>query len=142
MDIYVMRHGKTIWNEKGITQGRSNNHLSKSGVEKTKQVAKEYANVKFDLIICSPLFRTVQTANLMNVYHNVKIIKDASIIEVDQGIFAGRHKDSLTPEEKILKYRKDKSCGMESYQEVLDRSKVFIESLKNFDNAEIKHFKI
>ena len=130
-----MRHGTTVWNEKGITQGRSNNRLSKNGVEKTKQVAKKYANVKFDFIVCSPLFRAVQTANLMNTYHNVKIKKDMNLIEIEQGIFTGRHKDSLTPEEKILKYRKDKSCGMESYQEVYDRSKVFVESLKKYDTC-------
>ena len=73
MKIYVMRHGTTIWNEKGITQGRTNNHLSSSGVELTKKTSKEYQNTKFDVIICSPLFRTVQTVNLMNKYHNVDL---------------------------------------------------------------------
>ena len=31
MNLYIMRHGTTTWNEKGITQGRSNNKLSKKG---------------------------------------------------------------------------------------------------------------
>ena len=33
MNLFVMRHGTTVWNEKGITQGRTNNRLSKSGIE-------------------------------------------------------------------------------------------------------------
>ena len=76
MNIYVMRHGTTVWNEKGITQGLTNNRLSKNGVALTEKVSLEYKNIKFEAIYCSPLTRTVQTANIMNKYHNLKIIKD------------------------------------------------------------------
>ncbi|MGN1208302.1 MAG: histidine phosphatase family protein, partial [Christensenellales bacterium] len=87
MNLFVMRHGTTIWNEKGITQGRSQNRLSKTGIELAKERAKEYANTKFDVIVCSPLMRTVQTANIMNKFHNVKILKDERLLEIDQGYF-------------------------------------------------------
>ena len=130
MNIFVMRHGTTVWNEKGITQGRTNNRLSKSGIELTKQKAKDYENVSFDVIYCSPLMRTVQTANIMNSFHNVSIIRDDRLIEIDQGIFSGRHKDDLTEEERKLKFARSKSCGMESYQSVYDRSKLFVEDIK------------
>ena len=125
-----MRHGTTIWNEKGITQGRTQNRLSKSGVELTKQVAIEYKNCKFEAIISSPLMRTIQTANIMNKYQNVKIIKDDSLIEIDQGIFTGRYKNSLTDDEKKLRYNRDKSAKMESYEECFNRIKAFITTLK------------
>ena len=68
MNIFVMRHGTTVWNEKGITQGRSNNRLSSNGIEMVEQVAKEFKNVNFDVIFCSPLMRTVQTAKIMNKF--------------------------------------------------------------------------
>ena len=131
MEIYVMRHGTTVWNEKGITQGRTNNRLSKNGISLTKQVSKQYKNTKFDLIVCSPLMRTVQTANLMNYYHNVKILKDVLLIEIDQGIFTGRHKDSLSKQEFELKNQRSKKCGMESYQQIFDRTKQFVKDLKD-----------
>ena len=132
-----MRHGTTIWNEKGITQGRSNNHLSKSGIELAKQTALEIKDVNFDAIFCSPLFRTVQTANIVNKFHNNKIIKDEKLIEIDQGIFTGRKYTSLTEEEKQLKKSKSKKCGMESYEEVYLRTKEFIDNLKikNYNNV-------
>ena len=130
MNIFVMRHGLTVWNEKKITQGRTNNRLSKSGIEKTEQVSLEHKNTAFDLIICSPLMRTVQTANIMNKYHDVQILKDERITEIDQGIFSKRHKDSLTEQEKLLKNVRSKSCNMESYSEVFNRVNDFVSNLK------------
>lgn len=131
MNIYVMRHGTTIWNEKGITQGQTNNRLSKNGIDLTKKVAEEYKNIKFDCIYCSPLTRTVQTANIMNEHHNVKIIKDKRLIEIDQGIFTGRSKDSLTEKEKKFKFSRAKECKMESYESAYDRTKEFFLDIKD-----------
>lgn len=137
MNIYLMRHGKTVWNEKGITQGHSNNRLSQNGKIITKKVAEENKNSKIDIIFCSPLMRTVQTANIMNKFHGAKIIKDPLLIEIDQGIFTGRHKDNYSKKEKEQIFARDPSCGMESYQSVIFRSKQFIENLKtsSFDNV-------
>ena len=129
MKVFVMRHGTTIWNLKGITQGRTNNRLSKSGRDLTNEVALRYKDIKFDIIFSSPLMRTIQTSNIINKYHGVKIIKDHRLIEIDQGIFSGRHKDSLTEEEKVLKFSRAESCGMESYRSVYVRTEDFIKEL-------------
>ena len=92
MKIYVMRHGKTNWNENGTIQGRSNNRLSNNGKAVVEEVALKQKDTKFDIIFCSPLMRTMQTANIMNQYHNVKILKDERLIEIEQGIFTRRKK--------------------------------------------------
>ena len=125
-----MRHGTTVWNEKHISQGRSNNRLSKSGKELVEKSAIKYQNTKFDVIVVSPLTRTVQTANIMNKYHNVKKIKDNRIIEIDQGIFAGRKVSSLSEKEKEQRLSRAKECNMESFEEIYDRTKLFVENLK------------
>ena len=130
MNLYVMRHGSTCWNEKGIIQGHSNNRLSALGKMQVEKVAKENKETKFDIIICSPLMRTVQTANIMNKYHKVKIVKDKRLIEIDQGIFSGRKRSSLTAkEEKIQKLRLKKN-GQESLKEIDDRVKDFLDNVK------------
>ena len=64
-----MRHGTTVWNEKGITQGRSSNMLSQSGKALTEQAANMLKDVQIDVIFASPLMRTMQTANIINKYH-------------------------------------------------------------------------
>ena len=131
MNIYIMRHGTTVWNEKGISQGRSNNRLSKSGKSLTEQVAEKFKDVKIDIIFVSPLMRTMQTANIINKFHNVKIFKDNRLIEIDQGIFTGRSWSSLSEEEKELKNKRDAACGIESYKSVLNRVTDFIEDVKS-----------
>ena len=137
MNIYIMRHGTTIWNEKGITQGRTNNRLSKKGIELTNKVSEEYKDINFDIIYASPLFRTIQTANIMNKYHNVKIVKNLNLIEIDQGYFTGKHKDDLTKEEKIVKNKRLSEYGMESYESVCNRCKLFLNELvtKSYKNV-------
>ena len=131
MTIFVMRHGTTVWNEKGIIQGWSSNRLSKKGKIEVKKRAEEYRNQEFDVIFSSPLMRAMQTANIMNEFHKVKIVKDQRLIEINQGIFTGRHKDSLTEEEKVLRLKRDKRCRIETYQSVYKRSEDFITELKN-----------
>ena len=59
MKVFIMRHGTTVWNEQGFTQGRSNNRLSKSGVELTKKVAENFAKEKI-----RPLLANMQS----NIY--------------------------------------------------------------------------
>ena len=71
-----MRHATTRWNELGITQGHTHNRLSKTSIELTNKLSDDFKNTQIDLIITSPLMRSVQTSNIMNKHHNVKIIKD------------------------------------------------------------------
>ena len=130
MKLYVMRHGTTVWNEKGITQGRSKNRLSKNGVELVKNMAIKFKDTQIDFIICSPLTRTVQTANIVNRFHNVKIIKDDLLIEIDQGIFTGKKSSNLSESERKLKFSRSKSAGMETYAECFERAKKFLSTLK------------
>lgn len=130
MELLIMRHGTTVWNERKIVQGRTNNRLSKSGKEMARKKAEEIKNEKIDLIFASPLMRTMQTANIMNKFHNVKIVKNDMIIEIDQGIFAGRKKETLTQEEIALKKIQAEETKMEKFEAVFERCVKFIEFLK------------
>ena len=87
MKLYIMRHGTTVWNEKEIIQGFSKNRLSKSGKLLVEKQAVKHKNTNFDLIIASPMMRTMQTANIMNKFHGIKIVKDDRLREIDQGVF-------------------------------------------------------
>lgn len=136
MNLYVMRHGTTIWNEIGRTQGHSNNRLSKEGKIKVEEASKSFKNTHIDIIIASPLMRTMQTSNIMNRYHHVKIIKDKRIIEIDQGVFTGRLHSSFTDEEKEIRKRRDKNYGIENYTSVYNRAKEFLEDILSNPPAE------
>jgi len=124
-----MRHGQTVWNAKGIYQGRSQNRLSELGKQQVAKAREEIKDKKIDLIFCSPLMRTVQTTNIFNVDRKLKVIKDERLIEVDKGIFTGRVKN-LTEDEKKLKDSMSKELGMENYADIYNRTKDFIEYIK------------
>lgn len=129
MNVYVLRHGTTVWNEIDRIQGRSQNRLSKNGKILAEQTAEKLKNVPFDIIFSSPLMRTMQTANIVNKFHNVKIIKNDLLIEVNKGIFTRRYKKSLTKEEQILKDSRAKNTGIETCEEIYDRCKQFVENV-------------
>ena len=126
MKVYIMRHGTTVWNEKKRTQGRSQNRLSASGKELVEETAKKYMSAKFDVIFSSPLMRTMQTSNIMNKYHNVKVIKDEHLIEIDKGVLTGRFSSSLTEEEKHLRKVCPESLKIETYKSVFERANEFV----------------
>ncbi|MBQ7352041.1 MAG: histidine phosphatase family protein [Clostridia bacterium] len=131
MNIYVMRHGTTIWNEKGIFQGRSNNRLSKQGIDLVEKCSIDCKNISFDIIYSSPLMRTMQTANIINKYHNVKIIKDERLIEIDEGIFTRRLKSSLTTNESFAQEHRLDGYNMESWKAVHNRIEDFVKYIKD-----------
>lgn len=124
-----MRHGTTVWNEKKIIQGHSHNRLSKAGTLLVQARAKELQDVPLDIIVTSPLTRTRQTARIMNQYHQVKIVPDAALLEIGQGIFTGRSKLHLTLDEQVLRQNRT-GAGMETYPACFARVKVFVAQLK------------
>ncbi len=131
MVIYIMRHGQTVWNSKGIIQGRSNNRLSRLGKQQVEKQAFTLKDEHLDLIISSPLMRTIQTANIMNSYHHCKIIKDERIIEVNQGDFTKRKKSSLSENELENYKSRNISFGLEQSDEILMRVKNFVNDVVN-----------
>ena len=136
MKVYVLRHGTTVWNEEGRTQGRRQNKLSKAGKELATQTAEKLKNEKIDVIYSSPLMRTMQTANIVNKYHNSKINRCELLTEVDQGVFSGKLWRKLTDHEKQLKAERHPSTGMETYEQAYERVKEFVETILKNETCE------
>lgn len=129
--IYVMRHGETVWNAIGKIQGRSQNRLSKNGIKQVEDSAKTLQNERIDLILTSPLMRTMQTTNIMNKVLKTKVLKDERLIEIDKGKLTGRMKESLTEEEWRVRKENPKQLGMETYKEIENRVEDFLNYVKN-----------
>ncbi len=130
MRVYVVRHGRTIWNEKHISQGWRQNRLSQFGKQQVQETAEKLKDFEFDMIFSSPLMRTMQTTNIINKFHNVKVFRDKRLIEDNKGIFTGRTKEQITEEEWKLFSKDPKACGLESLEEIYARVKDFTDYLK------------
>lgn len=94
--ITFVRHGESLFNKQQINQGRMDNPLTELGLRQAKIVAERLKNAKFDIIYTSPLTRTLLTAQEINKFHNVEIITDKRILEVDKGTLTGKPRTPKT----------------------------------------------
>ena len=92
MEILLTRHGQTKWNVLGKIQGRADIELNEEGIKQAEETGKILENENIDLIICSPLKRAKQTAQIINKNRDIPIIYDKGIIERDFGEFEGMNK--------------------------------------------------
>ena len=132
MIIYIMRHGTTCWNEIHKVQGWSKNRLSKEGKRLVHETADKNINTHFDIIISSPVMRAMQTANIVkskNKSKGLKVIKDARIGEIDEGLFVGRIRTELVGEEKKEFDSRSEKYKMEKWGDVYKRTTEFIKEI-------------
>ena len=86
--VYLVRHGRTPANEKGILAGRTKGvFLDELGVLQAETLAKTLANIEFKKIIVSPMERCQQTAKILNQFSKnpLKPNIDSGINECDYG---------------------------------------------------------
>ncbi len=55
MEIYIVRHGETVWNKEKRLQGRTDVPLSEYGRELAEKTGRALRNVEIDRIYSSPL---------------------------------------------------------------------------------------
>lgn len=87
--LYIMRHGRTDWNERNKLQGRTDIPLNEAGRKMAEEAAAVYKNVPLDVCYCSPLARARQTAEIFLKDRNIPIITDDRLIEMSFGIYEG-----------------------------------------------------
>ena len=87
--LYIMRHGRTDWNERNKLQGRTDIPLNAAGRKMAEEAAAVYKNVPLDVCYCSPLARARQTAEIFLKNRNIPIITDDRLVEMSFGIYEG-----------------------------------------------------
>lgn len=132
MELYIIRHGETDWNKEKRLQGRSDTELNEYGIELAEITARALKDVKFDCIYSSPLKRAYKTAEIIRMDREVDIITDDRLLEISFGEIEGVPLNERPP--KFQKFFTDPANyeapeGGESYQELVDRTKDFIEKV-------------
>lgn len=131
MNLYIVRHGQTDWNIQGRIQGSTDIELNSTGINQAKQTAQLLKDINFDIIYSSPLKRTIETARLINKYHNLDIITDNRIIERNFGNFEGTQ-NVLTNITDYLDYEKNLNTNnVESIKELFNRTENFLFDIYN-----------
>ncbi len=87
--VYFIRHAEAIGNVQEFFQGRTDCEISTKGFAQLECLAERFKDISIEKIYSSPLIRTLETAVAVNKYHNIEIIKDKRIIELDGGVWEG-----------------------------------------------------
>ena len=89
MKIYITRHGQTNWNVLKKVMGRCDEPLNDKGKEQANTTKNKLDDKKIDLIICSPLLRAKETAEIINKSKKLPIIYEKNLIQRDFGELEG-----------------------------------------------------
>lgn len=87
--LYIIRHGKTDWNDINKLQGQSDIPLNENGIMMAKKARDEYKDIHFDICFCSPLIRAKQTAEILLEGRDIPIIYDDRLKEMGFGEYEG-----------------------------------------------------
>ena len=120
-DFTFVRHGETDWSARKIMHGQTDVPMNEEGKRQAREIAEELARGRFDICICSPLSRAVETAKAILKYHRLAIlIVDDRLKELNKGELEGSHarNDAVFGEEKE---RWMKKHGAESKEDFFDR---------------------
>lgn len=132
MKLIFLRHGQTNYNVKTLCNSRPNRkvRLTSLGKEQARQAAQVLKNEKIDIIFVSQLYRTHQTAALVNRFHKAKMITDKRLNDRATGF--DNHPVSLFYEWRSKQKNPWNSTprGGESYEHMKKRFASFLKDLK------------
>lgn len=89
MKIFVTRHGETDGNALRQVCGKRDVSINSNGEKQALLLGNKLKNQGIDLIISSPMIRTIMTSEIIAKEINAKIITDNRLIEQDYGDYEG-----------------------------------------------------
>lgn len=133
--LYVIRHGRTDWNDQFKLQGQTDTNLNEEGIKGAQKARDDYKDVHFDICYCSPLNRAKQTADIILEGRNIPIIYDERLKEIKFGDYEGAtgyYDDPNEPGYNFFhnppEYRKPYE-NAESFEELFERTGSFIDEV-------------
>jgi len=127
--LYIVRHGKTDWNVKGLLQGSADIAINEEGIIQAKELSKIINIDEIDICICSPLKRAKETAEIL-LKDKKEIIYDDLLLERGFGDLEGK-KINFDLIALQWNYKlNDSTNNIESIQDCLRRAQVFLEEIK------------
>ena len=133
--LYIMRHGKTDWNNRYKIQGRNDIPLNDEGRKMAEEAAEKYRDIHLDLCYSSPLMRAKETAEIFLRGRDIPLILDDRLVEMCFGIFEGYEHCYQKPDLPINilfkepeKY-KNQVEGAETFDELFSRTGEFLDEM-------------
>ncbi len=98
--LYLIRHGETASNRKGIFRGRLDIPLSPAGIRQAQELRRYFEGIAIDAVFSSPLKRALDTATIAFPSRNIQ--QDELLNNLDLGDWSGLDKDRVAEESPEL----------------------------------------
>ena len=140
MLIYIIRHGETDLNVKGVLQGWVDEPLNESGMRLARITGEKMAGIRFDGCFSSPLQRAAETARIVLEAsgNDLPIQYDDRLREISFGVAEGRHRSTLGEQGRRFfeePFRYEPFPGGESIRQVCARTQGFLKELLRRDDG-------
>ncbi len=133
MYFYVVRHGQTVSNKERRYQ-TPDTPLSLNGEEQAAKLADRLKDIALNEIWTSPLLRATSTADVINAYHHIPIVKVNDLQEIKRSIFL---EGKLPDDPSIIEIQREMDAHAkdpyykygegESFADLVKRSQKFVE---------------
>ena len=109
MYVYLARHGETLWNRQGKTQGAKDIPLTECGIRQAEVLGERLEGEGISKIYSSGLMRAFQTASIIGNKLNLYAEKRHELNEINFGIWEGltRQKIDTDYPGQLEAYRSD-----------------------------------
>lgn len=91
--LYLMRHGKTLFNEKNIVQGWCDSLLTEASIQEATKLQERFASFQIHKVYASPTMRARQTAHC--VVPSLPIKQKSQLMEINYGYLEGESAQTL-----------------------------------------------
>lgn len=128
LTFYLVRHGRTLWNEQGLLQGFGNSALTELGVKGAKQTGVALQHIPFVAAYSSCLQRTIDTAQYILGERNVPLFQHKGLNEQYFGSWEGLPVEKLRSLDEFNQMLKDaanykaQSNGGETFEQLAKRA--------------------
>ena len=130
--LYIIRHGRTDWNDRHKLQGRTDIPLNTQGRLMAEKAREEYLDVPLDLCFSSPLVRAKETADILLRGRNIPILTDDRLREMSFGDYEGLENSFSIPDcpVNVIFFTPEKYTasvgGAETFDELFERTGSFL----------------
>lgn len=137
MNLFLIRHAVSEWNEIGLIQGCKDPGLSPKGKKQAEALGASFKAKKLDAIYSSPLTRAADTAKALAKHTGAQVYYDDLLREIAFGAWEGLTYSQICreyPEQIKVWDSRPYDCvvpGSENLPSVMERCKLFIEHIKS-----------
>jgi broad specificity phosphatase PhoE len=116
VDLILVRHGVTDWNEQGRLMGRSEIELNARGHEQAHAVAETLRDLPVRAVVSSPQRRTQQTAAAIAAMHQLPVRTEDALAEVQLGRWQGMSWNDLRDDPEVTAYLADPTYVCDAFE--------------------------